>query len=237
MKIFYTYLWLREDGTPYYVGKGTGRRAFVISGRKNVIPPIDKGRILIQDFPCEADALAAEIFLIAYYGRKDTRTGILRNLTDGGENPPRAKKGQGLGIKRSPEVCQNLSISHRGLKQSEATRLKKSLALKGRQPSEQCIQKSREACHGRSLSKEHRQKISEGGRGLRRSETTRQKMRESFKGRKIPTEVRQRISFSVKKYFDSEGARARMREVALSRPKRLIDVTTGRFIKGQHNER
>jgi hypothetical protein len=87
-KQFYTYLYLREDGTPFYVGKGHGKRAYV---KHRNGPPVDHARILIQDHPSEQDALAAEIFLIAYYGRKDIGTGILRNLTDGGENPPSSK--------------------------------------------------------------------------------------------------------------------------------------------------
>src|ERR1700728_3802345 len=57
---FYTYMWLREDGTPYYVGKGHGARAI----RKGS-PSLD--RILIQEFESEADAFAAEVFLIAHY--------------------------------------------------------------------------------------------------------------------------------------------------------------------------
>ena len=79
MPVFYTYLWLREDGTPYYVGKGKGKRAI----RKG--SPADLNCILIQEHESESDAFFVEKFLIAYYGRKDIGTGILRNRTDGGE--------------------------------------------------------------------------------------------------------------------------------------------------------
>ena len=83
--MFYTYLWLRQDGTPYYVGKGTGNRAFWRHGRKGAKPPNDASRVLIQEFVSEQDALFAETFLISYYGRKDLGMGYLRNLTDGGD--------------------------------------------------------------------------------------------------------------------------------------------------------
>jgi hypothetical protein len=80
---FYTYLWLREDGTPYYVGKGTGRRAY----RKSAPPP---ERIVIQYWPDEATAFAYEMYLIDFWGRKDLGTGILINLHDGGEGGGRS---------------------------------------------------------------------------------------------------------------------------------------------------
>lgn len=68
---------MREDGTPYYVGKFS-RLDRPYDHRHNVRVPKDPYRILIQEHPSEADAFAAEIFLIAYYGRKDISTGILR---------------------------------------------------------------------------------------------------------------------------------------------------------------
>lgn len=85
--IFYTYLWLREDGTPYYVGKGTRYRAF--AEHRIAKPPVD--RILLEPHISEADAFESEKFLIAYYGRLDLGTGCLRNLTDGGEGCTGAK--------------------------------------------------------------------------------------------------------------------------------------------------
>ncbi len=75
---FYTYMWLREDGTPYYVGKGMGRRAY----RKGSPPRV---RILIEEHGSELDALQAEKLLISIYGRKDRGTGCLRNRTNGGD--------------------------------------------------------------------------------------------------------------------------------------------------------
>jgi len=79
---FYTYIWLEDDGTPYYVGKGTGDRGF--SSRRHCCekPPAD--RIIAQEFSCEADAYFAEKFLISYYGRRNIKTGCLLNRVEGG---------------------------------------------------------------------------------------------------------------------------------------------------------
>jgi hypothetical protein len=104
---FYTYLWLREDGTPFYVGKGKWKaqqqRAF-----RNGAPSPD--RIIIEAHPSEDDALFAEVFLISYYGRKDNGTGCLRNRTNGGEG----LSGTAFTKQHRERIAHSLSVSKKG---------------------------------------------------------------------------------------------------------------------------
>ena len=81
---YYVYLYLREDGTPYYVGKGKNNRAY--KWHENVDVPETDDRIIFVDTNLyEDDALEKESLLILHYGRKDIKTGILENRTSGWE--------------------------------------------------------------------------------------------------------------------------------------------------------
>jgi hypothetical protein len=82
---FYVYAYLREDGSPYYIGKGSKKRAWSSSHNIN-LPKNKKNIIILEENLSNVGALALERFYIRWYGRKDLGTGILRNMTDGGED-------------------------------------------------------------------------------------------------------------------------------------------------------
>jgi len=158
---YYTYLYLREDGTPYYVGKGIGKRAYDNGGSHNVRVPRVKERILVQDFLSEMDAFIAEQFLISYYGRKDLGIGILRNRTNGGEGAS--------GSIRSDVTRKKISVAQKGRTISEKTRKKLSEIATARR--------------GIFQSEESRKKISIARRGWVCSEDTKRKISAAMKAK------------------------------------------------------
>ena len=81
---FYVYAYLRQNGTPYYIGKGSGNRAWV----KHVgihLPKNKKQIIILESNLSEIGSLALERRYIKWYGRKNLCNGILLNKTDGGD--------------------------------------------------------------------------------------------------------------------------------------------------------
>ena len=132
---YYTYAYLREDKTPYYIGKGRGNRAY--DKRRTIKPPKDKSLILLlKKGLTEAEAFKHEVYMIFVLGRKDLGTGILRNRTDGGEGPSGAvrsaeakkrysesktgEKNPQYGVPRTEESKKKQSVTNTGKTRTEA---------------------------------------------------------------------------------------------------------------------
>ncbi len=216
---YYTYAYLREDGTPYYIGKGKGERVYNKS-KDEIKLPKDKSRIIfLKQNLTEEEAFKHEIYMIAVFGRKDLGTGILRNKTDGGEGVSGYKHTEEIKAKMSqsrigdknpskrPEVREKISQANKGRttwikgkKLSDETRKKMS-----KPKTEETKRKMSEARkgeknhnYGKPLSEETKRKISEANKGKIRPEETKRKISEANKGKIRPEEIGRKISQALR---------------------------------------
>jgi hypothetical protein len=164
---YYTYAYLREDRTPYYIGKGQGNRAYVKRyGKGRARRPKNLNNIiLLKQNLTEEEAFKHEIYMIAVFGRKDLGTGILHNRTDGGDGPS-GHVPWNKGIPMAEEVKAKVSRNRKGI------------------PSHR---------PGYSPSKETREKIANANVGRKHTEETCNKMSKTMMGHYVSPETTAKI--------------------------------------------
>lgn len=148
----YVYRHIRLDkNEPFYIGIATHlKRAYEKSQRNKIWKSIVSKteyvvEILFDDLTRE-QACKKEYEFVSLYGRIHNKTGILANLTCGGEDFP--------------------GEWNRGRKASEETRAKLREAAKYKKPkSRESYEKTAAALRGRPKSEEHRRKLSEYFKG------------------------------------------------------------------------
>lgn len=185
MNNFYVYI-LKNPITeiPFYVGKGTGRRAYrheadvrlhdhhwnsmVLAEIRRILAASLK--VIVEFVQCDMDhdqAKLTERLIIAKIGRRNKKAGPLCNLTDGGEGS------FGRVFKHSEETKEKIKLSCIGKKNSDESNIKRSMAMSGKHI-------------GRVLSKEWIDKIAEANRGKKMSEEFRQNLKNIRLGENNP---------------------------------------------------
>lgn len=198
----YVYVWSDPSGVPFYVGKGSGGRAFNTSLRSREFIDIHaRGGCTVEIvdwFIHDSEAYALEVELIKRYGRREYG-GCLVNKTDGGDgssNPTVETRGK-------------ISAANTGRIFSEEHRAKLSAANRRRTQSEETRAKIRAARLGRLLSADHREKLSLGHAGKRHTDESRAKIGAAHRGRKHTSEHRNKQANSLRGRVATDDQRAR----------------------------
>lgn len=199
----YVYQHIRDDNNQvFYIGIGTSaefERAYRKRGRSSFWNSVTKKygfhvEILFDGLTWE-QACVKEKELIKLYGRRNNNTGLLVNLTDGGEG--------NYGLVVSDETKQRLREINLGKKQSDETRAKRRLLMLGnkhnlgKKATPETIEKLRIACAGNNkgnkLSDEQKAAISVKSKGRNL-------------GVKRTDEQRANISLAVKRWHEKRKA-------------------------------
>lgn len=174
--MYYTYAYIREDKTPYYIGRGKHHKGFKYHrmSQKHTcgVPPQDR-RIILKDNLSKQEAIKHEEYLIYLYGLISDDTGILRNY-----------------------VRDSRGGSYEGRKLSEETKQKMSLAMKKRW--ENGIYDTQE--YKDKIAESNRQ----NPRVKKHSEQTKEKQRKASTGRIQSEETKKKRSESIKKWWEDK---------------------------------
>jgi hypothetical protein len=178
----------REDGSPFYIGKGSGRRVLnhekeagrgvksikcaII--RRMLAAGVEIPLVFIREGISEAEAFETEVALIKVLGRIDLRTGCLANMTDGGDGVSGAspevnyKKGSALrGKPLTNEHKAHIGAGNLGKRRTPEAKAKMSAKKIGHIPSN--LAELAAGNIGRPCLAETRAKIGASNRGKVRS--------------------------------------------------------------------
>ena len=132
---FYTYAYLTETGKPYYIGKGSGRRAWRHTNPYDVPQPADEFILILKKDLTEDEAWDHEEYMIAIHPN-------LQNKARGGRN---------VGCTATTERKRKIGKANRGRCLTEEHKRKLSVAKKGKKQSPEDVAKRAEGCR-RSIS-------------------------------------------------------------------------------------
>lgn len=139
LSTFYAYVHTKPSGEPFYVGKGSGKRARELRTGRNaahrrVVDEIGRLGVGVYVFPCvsEADAIETEAHWIAQLRAEGYD---LVNMSTGGQCGA-------TGCKRSAETLLKMSLSQRGRKFSQETLARMRAAHRPGNSPEACARQS-----------------------------------------------------------------------------------------------